>query len=94
MPLPWESHEEMTVESDHDILVRLYTMVGGLTKSLESFSRESHEDRRQLHEIKADKQTTDDHEARLRTHDKMLWIGLGGLATIELVVAIIQHVKR
>jgi len=81
----------MTPETDHDLLTRIDARMEELSKGVEAFNRESHEDRRQLWKEKADKAAVLDHELRLRRNERMIYIGLGGLMTIQIIFAMLSH---
>jgi hypothetical protein len=83
----------MTSETDHDLLVRIDTQVQDLRRTLDVFTTESHIDRRHLWDKKADKAITEDHERRLRITERMLYIGLGGLLTIQ-IISYLLYLKR
>ncbi len=84
----------MTDASDHDLLVRVDTKIAGLAESVSLFMQTSAADRRQLHEIKSDKSATEDHEIRLRRQERFLYIGIGGLMTLQLIFGLFELLKK
>jgi hypothetical protein len=84
----------MTPENDHDLLVRIDTRVTELKDQVSRFNQSSAEDRRQLHEIKADKSDVHDHETRLRRQERFLYIGIGGLMTLQLIFGLFELLKK
>jgi hypothetical protein len=84
----------MMPENDHDLLVRIDTRLTELKTQVTEFNSMSAADRRQLHEVKADKTETKDHETRLRRQERFLYIGIGGLMTLQLIFGLFELLKK
>jgi hypothetical protein len=86
------------MESDHDILIRLDARLSGLSDIFTTFVATSAEDRRHLWSAKADQHWSEinfkDHEDRLRRHERYIYMGLGGLGTMQLIIAILTYFTR
>lgn len=77
--------------SDHDLLITIAAELTGMRSTLGAFALESSADRRHIWDMKADKDSVIDHEERLRRNERMIYIGLGGLMTIQIVFALLAH---
>ena len=76
------NNEELkTSQSDHDLLIELRTEMRGIKDEI-----------RKLNDGNTER--IEDHENRIRSIEKWVWLAIGGLAVIQVVVSIYFNVVR